>query len=168
MPSSKKDRPKLDIQKEPIDIKIEVVGFIGLLVLIGLPLYFYAALPETIPKHYGPSGEPDAYGSKNYIWTLPVLGTLMYLGLSWLNKYPHTFNYAQKVTAENARRLYTTGARLTRTLNTLVTCGFAFITYATIQIALGHQAGLGSSFTPLFMITIFGTTGYFLVKSFGK
>ncbi len=168
MPSSRKDRPRLDIKKEPIDVKIEVAGFIGLLVLIALPIYFYDALPDTIPKHYGFSGEPDGYGGKGYIWTLPLLGILMYGGLYWISKYPHTFNYPQRVTKENAERLYTAATRMIRTLNTLVTCGFALITYATIQTALGNQEGLGSSFTPLFMIAIFGTSGYFLFKSIGK
>ncbi|MGB5507291.1 MAG: hypothetical protein WBM95_00145, partial [Robiginitalea sp.] len=105
---------------------------------------------------------------KGIIWTLPIIGFTMFIGLYWLNKYPHIFNYPQKVTKENAKRLYTTGTRMIRTLNALITCLFAYITYSTIQVALGNQSGLGTWFLPIFMISTLGTTAYFLYRSMKK
>jgi len=156
------ERPKIKIELEPIDKIIEWVGVLGLIILIGLPLYYYNELPETVPRHFGANGKPDAYSGKGIIWTLPVIGFAMYFGLIWLNKYPHIFNYPQKVTQENAKRLYATGKRMIRTLNTLITWIFAYITYSTIQVALGNQSGLGTWFLPIFMISTLGTTAYLL------
>ena len=75
------------------------------------------------------------------------------------------FNYPQQITKENAERLYTVGTGMIRTINALVTWVFVYITYSTIQTALGNQDGLGVWFTPLFMIMMFGTTMFFLYKS---
>lgn len=41
---------------------------LGLAILLGTQLYglnLYAALPETIPTHWGPSGAPDAFAAKS-------------------------------------------------------------------------------------------------------
>ena len=158
------ERPKIKIEPEPIDKIIEWLGVLGLLLLIGLPLYYFDQLPETIPRHFGADGKPDAFSGKEIIWTLPVIGFAMYAGLFWLNRYPHIFNYPQKVSQQNARRLYTVGKRMIRTLNTLITGLFAYITYSTIQVALGNQSGLGSWFLPVFLILTLGTTAYFLFR----
>lgn len=156
------ERPKMKIELEPIDKIIEWLGVLGLVILIGLPLYYFDQLPSTIPRHFGADGEPDAFSGKGIIWTLPVIGFVMYAGLFLLNKNPHIFNYPQKITQENAKRLYTIGTRMIRTLNTLITWVFAYITYATVQVALGNQSGLGTWFLPLFMISTLGITAYFL------
>ena len=55
-----------------------------------------------------------------------------------------------------------------RTLNAIITCVFVYITYSKIQTALGNQDGLGTWFTPVFMILIFGVTGYFFYQSMNK
>lgn len=161
-------RPKIKIEKTSIDIVTEIIGLIGVVLLIGLPLYYFNTLPETIPRHFGANGEPDGFSGKGIIWALPIIGVLMYVGLFWLNKYPHTFNYPQKVTEENVEGLYTMGTKMIRTLNTIIASVFAYITYSTIQTALGNQNGLGAWFTPVFMLLIFGVTGYFLFKSTSK
>lgn len=157
-------RPKMKIELEPIDKIIGWLGVLGLVILIGLPLYYFDQLPETIPRHFRADGTPDAFSGKGIIWTLPVIGFAMYAGLFWLNKYPHIFNYPQQVSQENAKRLYTTGTRMIRTLNALITCLFAYITYSTIQVALGNQSELGSWFLPVFMILTLGITAYFLSR----
>lgn len=159
------ERPIIKIKKTSIDIVTEIIGVLGLILLIGLPLYYFDKLPETIPRHYGANGEPDGYSGKRMIWTLPIIGITMYLGMFWLNKYPHLFNYPQQVTKENAEILYTVGTKMIRTLNAIITCVFAYITYSTIQTAVGNQNGLGVWFIPVFLILIFGLTAYFIYKS---
>lgn len=159
------ERPIIEIKKTPIDIVIEIIGFLGLILLLGLPLYYFDKLPETIPRHFAATGEPDGFSGKGMIWTLPVIGITMYVGMFWLNKHPHIFNYSQPVTKENAERLYTIGTKMIRTLNAIITCVLAYITYSTIQTALGNQNGLGVWFLPVFMISLFGITAYFFYKS---
>ncbi|MCB0663203.1 MAG: DUF1648 domain-containing protein, partial [Saprospiraceae bacterium] len=52
-------QPKIKIELEPIDYIIEVLGVIGILVLITLPVYFIDQLPDTVPSHFDGSGQPN-------------------------------------------------------------------------------------------------------------
>jgi uncharacterized membrane protein len=158
-------RPKIKIKSEPIDRIVESIGVIGIILLIGLPVFYYSSLPDIIPRYYGSSGEPDGFSGKGIIWTLPAIGLVMYVGMAMLNKFPHIFNYLIEITTENAERQYKIATKLLRFLNTIIACVFCYITYATIQTALGKQSGLGSYFTPIFMVLIFGIIGIYLYKS---
>ncbi len=136
-------RPRIPIKLEFIDYLFEVAGAIGLACLIIIPIYFYNDLPDQIPKHFNIHGEVDAYGSSEGIWTLLLIGIIIYVGLTIINKYPHIFNYPTKVTAENAKRLYLLGTRTIRLLKALFLFLFVFLEYMTIQIALSNVTGLG-------------------------
>jgi uncharacterized membrane protein len=57
------------------------------LVLIGGTSLWYSliapSLPESIPVHWGPSGQPDRYGSPAELWAiLPMM--LLYASISWV------------------------------------------------------------------------------------
>ena len=158
-------KPKIKIVPEPIDRIIESLGVIGIILLVGLPIFHYSSLPDIIPRHYGFNGEPDGFSGKGIIWTLPAIGLLMYLGMAILNKFPHIFNYLIEITSENAERQYIIATKLVRFLNTIIACVFCYITYATIQTALGQQSGLGSYFAPIFIVLILGTIGIYVYKS---
>lgn len=155
-------RPKLKVDIS--DKIIELLGVIGLIILIALPIFYYNSLPEIVPQHYGANGEPDGWGGKEKIWTLPIIGFLIYVGLAILNRFPNVFNYPKKITEENVVRQFRIATRMIRLLNTLIVYDFSYITYATIQTAFGKQNGLGNYFMPLFIISIFGTVGYSIYK----
>ena len=144
---------------------MEVLGLLALALLIGLPVFYYGQLPEEIPRHFGPDGRPDGFSEKALVWTLPLLGIALYIFMWALNKAPHLFNYSVKITEENAPRQYAIATKMIRSLNTLIACVFAYITYGTIQVALGRQEGLGNHFLITFLVLIFMTTGYFLSRS---
>jgi len=154
------NRPRITIQRKPIDWVIEFIGIVGLIILIGLPIIYFSELPDIIPVHFGFNGQPDGFGTKAVIWVMPLLGGMLYLGMSLLNKHPHIFNYPQKVTEDNAERLYKTATRMMRVLNALVACIFAYITFAIIQTALGNHNGLGTIFMIILLILILGITIY--------
>jgi len=162
------EKPKLKIKLEPIDQLIEIIAFIGLCLLILLPAIYFKELPNEIPTHFGPNGEADSYGRKGMIWILPIVGFFSYLMMYWINKYPHTFNYPQKITKENALNQYRIATKMIRTLNAITSCVFAYLTYSSIQIALGNQKGLGVYFMLLFLVILFGPIIYYLFKATKK
>lgn len=155
------NRPKIKIKADVFDIIIEVIGVLGVLFLVGLPMFYYSELPDIIPIHFGFDGIADGFNGKKSIWILPTIGVIIFIGINILNKYPHIFNYPTKITEENAERLYRTACKMVRVLNTLVVCVFAYLTYATIQTALKNQNGLGNYFTTIVMVFIFGIIFYF-------
>ena len=133
------------------DYLVEVLGGLGLIALIVLPIYYFGDLPEQIPKHYNASGQPDSFGSRGSIWVLPVIGIVIYTGLSILNRFPHVFNYPVRVTRDNAARLYTIATSTMRAIKVIIVWSFAFINFRTIEIALGMETGLGKIFLPVFV-----------------
>ena len=158
-------RPKLKIELDQSDYFVEVLGRMGVILLLAIPLFYYSDLPDTIPTHFNATGEPDQYGSKAVVWLLPVIGLVTYLGLLWLNKYPHIFNYMGKITEENAYRQYQIATRMVRAMNAIIVWAFAYLTYFMIQIGLGKADGLGPYFIPVFLIVLFGTIGYYIYQS---
>ncbi len=162
------ERPKIKIEKDTLDVFIEVIGLAFVIIMVVLPSIQYSSLPDEIPTHFGANGEADNYGDKGMIWLLPIIGVLMFIGMFMLNKYPHIFNYPSKITEENARRQYTNATKLIRILNTVIALVFAYITYSTINVANGKQSGLGTYFLIVFLVLIFVPIIYFIINSFPK
>ena len=141
-------RPKIKVLLTRFDIILE---FLGYLFLIGFWIYLiivYSEIPEIIPTHFDFTGNPDAYGSKSMIWSLPIIGTLLFALLTILNKYPHTFKYPVEITPENATNKYSRATRLLRIMKLLIAIMFSAIALESIFVAKS-QNGFGIWFMPL-------------------
>ena len=158
-------RPIIKIEKQPIDRFFEIVALIGLIILIIYPIMHYQDLPEKIPTHFNGSGEPDDYQKKAIIWILTIVGLFTYGLFTYIKKIPHKFNYTIKITEENAKTQYTIALRMINALNAIIMSTFAYISYSSIQIALKKATSLGSGFTPILLILVFGTIGYGLYQA---
>ncbi|MDX5478496.1 MAG: DUF1648 domain-containing protein [Cyclobacteriaceae bacterium] len=162
------DRPIIKLEWTAWDKILEGLGFLALVLLLVLPVYFYPELPDRIPKHYDAAGQVTAYGGKGMLWIVPILGLITYATLFFINKVPHIYNYPIEITPENAERQYRMATRMIRTLNVIIVSTFLYSFYGTIQNALGNQVGLGKGFMPFFLIALFGTIVVYLVKAFSK
>ncbi|WP_299440044.1 DUF1648 domain-containing protein [uncultured Aquimarina sp.] len=158
--------PIIRVNKEAIDIVLEILTFVGLGILILAPIFYINELPEMIPTHFNAQGLPDDYSSKSTIWFLPVVGLVMGIGLYILNRFPHIFNYPAEITEDNAFRQYKNATRLIRVLNLTITWTFVFIIYKSIAVALNRSEGLGAWFIPVFIGVMIGPIAYFTLKSF--
>ncbi|MBR9832812.1 DUF1648 domain-containing protein [bacterium] len=161
-------RPKLNIEREFSDRIFDGLTLIFLILIIAWPLYYYSDLSESIPTHYNSWGEPDKLSQKGKIWTLPILGVVMSVGLFILNRFPHLFNYPVQITKENAAQQYLKATQFIRKLNTIITASLFYIVYSTIQTALNEQNGLGVLFLPLFLLLIFISIGNYLYQALKK
>jgi uncharacterized membrane protein len=120
-------RPKIKITPSPLDNKLELTSKIILVIIWTFALYTFWISPAIIPSHFNASGQVDDYGNKLTILILPTLGTLFYFGLTTLNKYPHTFNYMTKITANNAEKQYAIATRFLRFLKLAILVIFSLI-----------------------------------------
>lgn len=160
------ERPKLKIQLSPMDQVLELLGWGVLLALWVWTGTSYSSLPDSIPTHFNAAGEADGFGRKASIVGLPVIATLLHIGLTFLNRFPHIFNFPTPVTQDNALRQYTNATRMIRYLKLILVLVFAGISFQTIQQANGKADGLGSWFLPLTLALIFMPLIYFVIKSF--
>lgn len=163
--SSKKNRPVLKLKLTTTDKITEGLGWIALIGIWVLTFYGYGTLPETIPIHYNASGEADGFGDKINIIVLPIISTVLFLGLTLLNKYAHLMNYSTKITEENAKQQYTNMTRLMRFLKLAIVLTFGFIVFKTIQNASGNTSGLGTWFLPFFLGMMLIPVVFFVIKS---
>lgn len=159
-------RPKIKPELTTGDNLLEGLSIITLVGLWALVIYAFSILPETIPVHFDLKGQPDGYGSKASILFLPILSTLLYVGLTIINRYPHIFNYPVKITAENALRQYANATRMIRVLKLIVLGVFFLIEFFTIRSALGSSAGLGIWFLPFILCVVYIPMGYFIIRAF--
>ena len=159
------ERPKIKLALTMADKLLEIVGWLLLLLIWGLTITNYANLPKTIPTHYNAAGQADGFGGKAFILTLPLLATILFIGLTLLNKFPQVFNYPTTITQNNAFKQYTNATRLIRYLKLVIVIIFGLITFKTIQHTNGAADGLGVSLLPLTLVLIFIPLIVFVIKS---
>jgi uncharacterized membrane protein len=162
------DRPRLDLELSRYDRLIEVLSFMALGIMWIMMIRYYALLPDVIPVHFDAAGEADRMGSKASIWGLSIVATILFVGLTVLNRYPHHFNYLSKITEENALDQYTKATRMIRNLKLSLILIFGYLQWSSIQVALGEKDGLGMWFLPITMFLLFAPLLAYLVGSFSK
>jgi uncharacterized membrane protein len=160
--------PKIKPARDTIDRVLEVASLILLCVLWGFVIYSYNTLPDTIPTHFNAGGEPDGYGKKSTLFILPVLATLIFLGMGWLNQYPYKFNYTVIINEGNAAGQYKLATRLLRYLKLVVLIIFLAIILFTHLTISGKTDGIGSWFLPVAIAMIMIPTLFSLYMGFKK
>lgn len=159
-------RPKIKLELITTDKIVEIAGWVLIVAFWTLTITTYSNLPDTIPIHYNGAGQADGFGGKSSILILPVIATVLYIGMTILNKFPHVFNYPTNITQDNALRQYTNATRMIRYLKLNIVFIFGIIAFKTIQNANGEADGLGSWFLPLILGLTFIPLIYFIIKSF--
>jgi uncharacterized membrane protein len=159
------ERPKIKLELTLSDKTFEIIGWLLICVVWALTITNYKSLPDIIPTHYNAAGIADGFGKKWMILTLPLVATVLFTGLTILNKFPHIFNYPNYITTENALIQYTNATKLIRFLKLSIVVIFGLISYQTIRHANGQTEGLGMWFLPVTMGLIFSPIIYFLIQS---
>lgn len=159
----KKDRPKIKIELTKSDKILEIIA---LLLLICLWIYVisnYNSLPDIINTHFNAQGKPDGSGEKQYIFGLPGVATFLYLLVTIASRYPHTFNYLDEITEENALEQYTKMTKLTRILKIILIGIFGYSSWQTIS-----NVDVSPLFFPIMFVATLGPIIYFNVKKSKK
>jgi uncharacterized membrane protein len=102
--------------------------------------YMYKHLPDIIPTHFNVSGEVDDYGNKYTLFLIPLLGTVLFVVMSILVRYPEKFNYPVKITPTNAQRQYVLATRLIRWLNVTIMIVFNGLLWLIYYSAIKSEA----------------------------
>lgn len=161
-------RPQLKLTLSTSDKTIEVMGWLLLVTLWVLIVWSYNNLPSTIATHFNVAGQADAYGSKTSLFTLPIIGTIIFVVITILNNYPHIFNYPTPINPNNALAQYTNATRMLRYLKCIVLLIFLSITMLTIKVASTKGMGLGFWFLPISIGAIFIPLTFFIIKAFKR
>jgi uncharacterized membrane protein len=161
-------RPKIAVPLTKFDKVVELTAFVLLIVLWTTILTNFHDLPSTIPIHFNAAGNPDRYGSKSSILTLPVTASIIYVAITILNRYPHLYNYPTTITTGNALKHYTTATRMIRVLKLVVVVIFSMLVFTTFSVAEKKAPGLGRWFLPVVILLLVVPNLLFILKPFRK
>ena len=149
----------MKIKNSPADIIMEVLG---LIMLIGTPLYLFISwpsIPDKLPMHYNFAGEIDRWGGKGEILFIVVMLWIMYLMISLVEHLPSVWNTGVQVTPENRVRVYRTLKYMVKTLKLAMTLVFTFLILNTVA-----GTPLPGWFTPAYLILIIGDLAFWLIR----
>ena len=158
-------RPQIKIQKTKIERTIDFLTWVIVTAVCVYTIVEYTHLPKTIPIHFNSAGVADGFGNKSTILTLPIILVFLTILMSLVSKFPHQFNYPNKITPEIALRQYKLATNLIRNLKLAIVFIFSQITVSTIWIANGKKTGLGIWFLPLSVGIIFTLIILFIFQS---
>ncbi len=149
--------PKIDIERTQCDQIWYLIHWALVSCMFLIPALYYDSLPDTITTHFNGKGEADGFGSKRIIFLIPVISLILHLFLNLIRRYPHTFNYAIKITPENAYHQYRIVLKMIDRLRTIILVFFLYITIMMVHNADGNGSISIGFATIVFMIAIFAT-----------
>jgi len=160
------ERPIIrDLERTGVDIALEVLAYLGVFLLVGISVYYYPRLPETIPQHFNIKGEPDGWGGKGSLLIMPIIGVVLFTLLSVLSRFPHVFNYPWPITETNARSQYAIARQLMSAVKLALVVTFTYITWSMIGAAMGSRTGLGLAIMVVEPPLLFAIIGYYLFRA---
>ena len=145
-------RPRIKIKMTFAEHVLEIISISGLFTAVHILLKFWPELPATIPSHFNFYGEVDAWSDKNSLLFLLGMNVLLYLLMTIVRRFPHTFNFPVKVTKNNAEKQYQLAVRLIAILKAEVVWLFAHLQWQIIQVALGGSSSLGPEFLVIVLV----------------
>lgn len=158
-------RPTVKLRLSRMDVAAEAVGWAVVIAHWAFVAWHYADLPEIIPRHFNARGEADGFGAKGGLVGLPITNTVLFAGMTLLNRFPQAFNYLEEITANNAERQYRAATRMIRYLKLCVAIVFFVITYGTVQTALQGDSPLVGWILPLLGVSTFSLLLYCLAAA---
>ncbi|MFD1021020.1 DUF1648 domain-containing protein [Thalassobacillus hwangdonensis] len=159
------DKPKIDIPKTSLERFLDIISFIA---MVGAVIYvsvMYTKLPEKVPMHFNGRGEVDRYGDKAELWILPAIMVVLWVGLTMLERYPHTFNY-MNLTKDNVEQQYQNARLMMNVLKTEITFLFVYICWEIVQSAIRGSNEWAALQIPIFTGVIMLTVILFVIRSF--
>ncbi|MGM7636443.1 DUF1648 domain-containing protein [Bacillus sp. Hm123] len=159
------NQPILKIPQTTFEKLSTILSLLLLVVNVIYLLIQWGDLPKQVPIHFGITGEADGWGSKGMIWFLPIMASLLWVGLTLLERVPHLHNYSG-LTEGNVESQYRNSRMMLNVIKTEIIIFMVLASYQSVQVAHGNSFGLGIWELPIFLGAIFGTMGFFMYRSF--
>ncbi|MFD1030575.1 DUF1648 domain-containing protein [Metaplanococcus flavidus] len=156
-------QPAINVPKSLFAIFLDWVTLLLFLAVIIYLVVQYPSLPDQVPGHYDSSGMVDRWGSKIEMWILPLVGAGLWVLMTIVEKYPHTFNYIN-LRQDNLEAQYRNAKLMINVLKNESVLLFSFLIFQDIRVANGAAEGLGYFFMPVFLFVIFGSMIIFLIR----
>jgi hypothetical protein len=150
-------------RKSGVDWLSDAICIAGLIAAFGLVWSHWAELPMRVPKHFGISGAPDGWGSKQGLWLVPSVATGLYLLLTAVSRHREIMNLPAGIDRDSPEVISVLG-RMFGMVRILLVLTFLYLTWASVSTALGQSTGLGMLFLPATVGALLTTVVYSLFR----
>jgi Protein of unknown function (DUF1648) len=139
---------------------LQAISLAALAILLWITwsaLYGPNRLADRIPTHFGPDGQPNAWGDPKMLLMLPAVAVFLYILMTVAGRFPNAFNYPVRVTAQNRPRLQRIALNLIAFVAAETVSLFAALQYFIVRgVRTGHSA-LPPAFMLMAIVVIFFT-----------
>lgn len=162
--SDKSSRPVLPIHYNKFEIAAEALTAIALIASITVLIMYYGKLHDSIPSHFGLSGQADEFSGKSSLFLMLGLNFFLVIALTLVSFKPHNFNYQVVITEQNAQIQYAMARRMIIIAKMLISWLFFSLVFQTINIAMGKTSTIGWT-TWFFLICLVGCSLFMILYS---
>jgi uncharacterized membrane protein len=134
--------------------------------LLVTPVLGWTDIPDRIPHHFGPTGQPTAWTDRAISIFPAVLGVVIYVGLTLLNRIPHLFNYPWPITEQNAAIQYQLARSLVTWLKLVIVGMFAYLLWGTLEVAEGGTDRIHPLAIVAFLLALHVIIGIFVYRMY--
>lgn len=172
--TGKKEVRIVDLQfQEKLKLIPRIVFIIPMIITVGLIIYTfmkYAQMPDMIPTHWGPSGQPDAFSEKTYFSAISMplillvmqgMFLLMSEGMRFAGAKINPANKKTSVSQQLAFRKYSSWFALFMTITMTLMMGYFHL--QTIHPEVG-SAWVMFTLPLIFLVLTFVGVGIYVVK----
>jgi len=151
----------MKLKYNKLQIILEIIGVIIIMAFVIFLINSWSGIPEKIPGHYNALGEVDRWGNKSEILILPIVGGVLYAGITVLTFIPKIWNVPTAKNEASKEAVYICMKTMVIILKIEVIGTFFYIAYYSV-----NSQGLPIMFLPIELFVIFGTIIYFTVRSY--
>jgi uncharacterized membrane protein len=119
------------------------------------------SLPDRIPTHFNIAGQPNAWGSRDFLWFLPCVAAGLYLLLTVLGNIRfRRFNLPVRVTEANLPFIQLQTIIMVAWIKCEILCLMTYLQWSIVQSTRNGTFRLSPLLIPVFLVAIFSTVGW--------
>lgn len=159
------NRPTIKIEKNILDKFIEILTFLLIIVSIILIIIYYNQLPEKLPIHSNwPSKDKNGFGTKDLLWSNPIIFGIITMLIYKLNQYTLTLNYPREILENNEKFNYKMSTQMLRIISLIIAFMCLSLTLTSILNGLGSKTEFEKYFQPLFPVLLAGIPLFYIMR----
>jgi uncharacterized membrane protein len=135
------------------ELSLEILSLVLLIAMFAMLAIHWSQFPESVPAHFGISGEPNGFHGKGFLLILPGMAAVVWIVLTVAERHQGLINipFAVDRDSPDVQSVLRSMMIVEKAVVTLV---FAWLTAAVVRTALGRAHGLGPAFLPIVLTAI--------------
>ncbi len=146
------------------DVLIEIFAIIALVWLWTMTYQFQHIGASLVPEDYDFFKTPNEYWASQMTYSVPVIATIFYIGLTFFNKKSEFDYYPVETNSEHVPKLTAINQRLWRWLKVNLIILFIIVEYFSFHTGSNAGTGIPTWFVIVIPLLLFGPIVYFFIE----